>query len=80
VFYTSIVIDEGSKERTFCNLPVGGDMGRWIRHQNGLAKDELDAHCGVFSKSTSGHFDATVKESIDIIRTRMGQETISNSI
>jgi pimeloyl-ACP methyl ester carboxylesterase len=72
VFYTSIVTDQGNKERTFCNLPVDGDMGRWIRQENGLAKDEVEAHCGMFSKSTNDHFDDMVRESIDIIRTWIG--------
>jgi hypothetical protein len=47
-------------------------MGRWGHQENGLAKDEVEAHCGMFSKITNDYLDDMVRESIDIIRTWIG--------
>jgi hypothetical protein len=71
-FYTVITAssDDG-KERTFCLLPEERD-GRWIRQENGLAKDEVDAHCGMFTRGSNDHFDEMCIQSLQIIRSWIG--------
>ena len=68
VFYTVITADDG-EERTFCNLPADkeGEGGRWIRQENRLAKDEVEAHCGMFARSDNDHYEEMSMESLRII-------------
>jgi hypothetical protein len=74
VFYTVVTKpSDGGGERTFCNLPVDkSGCGRWIRQENGLAKDEVEAHCGIFSKSNNDHYENMSKESLSIIKDWIG--------
>jgi hypothetical protein len=74
VFYTVVTTpsDDGG-ERTFCNLPVDkGGCGRWIKQENGLAKDEVEAHCGMFSKINNDHYEEMCTESLSIIKDWIG--------
>jgi hypothetical protein len=64
-FYT--VMREQGEERTFCLLPEKRD-GRWIRQENGLAKDEVEAHCGMFLKAANEHYEEMCIRSLGIIR------------
>ena len=66
-FYT-VVVDKEEGERTFCNLPVQRGEGRWIRQENGVAKDEVEAHCGMFLRRENDHYEEMSRESIRIIR------------
>lgn len=69
-FYTVVVDKEG--ERTFCNLPVQREEGRWVRQENGVAKDEVEAHCGMFLRRENDHYEEMSRESIRIIRGWIG--------
>ena len=74
VFYTVLTkpSDDGG-ERTFCNLPVDkGGCGRWIRQENGLAEDEVDAHCGMFLKTNNDHYEEMCRESLSTIKDWIG--------
>lgn len=64
-FYT--VIREQKEERTFCLLPEKRDE-RWIRQENGLAKDEVEAHCGMFLRGANDHYEEMCYRSFGIIR------------
>ena len=73
VFYTVVREGGGAEERTFCNLPVGVGEGReeggmWLRQENGVAKDEVEAHCGMFLRRQNDHYEEMCTESIRIIR------------
>ena len=70
-FYT-VVVDKEEGERTFCNLPVKTEEGRWIRQENGVAKDEVEAHCGMFSRGENDHYEEMCGQSIRIIRDWIG--------
>jgi len=73
-FYTVVVDKVEGGERTFCNLPVGRERveGRWIRQENGVAKDEVEAHCGMFLRRENDHYEEMCRESIRIIRGWIG--------
>ena len=73
-FYTVVVDKVEGGERTFCNLPVGGERveGRWIRQENGVAKDEVEAHCGMFLRRENDHYEEMCRQSIRIIRDWIG--------
>lgn len=64
-FYT--VIREEREERTFCLLPEKRDE-RWIRQENGLAKDEVEAHCGMFLRPANDRYEEMCHRSLGIIR------------
>jgi hypothetical protein len=72
VFYTVVThpCDDGG-ERTFCNLPKERD-GVWIRQENGVAKDEVEAHCGMFSARENDHFGEMVDKSVRLIKGWIG--------
>ena len=70
VFYTVIKDNEG--ERTFCNVPKDNDEGKWVRQENWLAKDEVEAHCGMFLKKDNDHYDELCRESLRIIKDWIG--------
>lgn len=68
-FYTVVTAPcDDERERTFCNLPEDMGEGRWIRQENGLAKDEVEAHCGIFLRTNNDHYDEMCTESLRIIR------------
>jgi hypothetical protein len=67
-FYTVIWDKEAGEERTFCNVPKEGGEGRWVRQVNGLAKDEVEAHCGMFMKSTNDHYDQMCSDGLRMMR------------
>lgn len=64
-FYT--VMREGNEERTFCLLPEKRD-DKWIRQENWIARDEVEAHCGMFLRGQNDHFDEMCAGSLRIIR------------
>jgi len=72
VFYTVVTYpsDDGG-ERTFCNLPKERG-GIWIRQENGVAKDEVEAHCGMFSPGENDHFGEMVAKSVLLIKEWIG--------
>ena len=53
---------------TFCNIPEDKGENKWIRQENGLAKDEVDAHCGMFTRGSNDHFGEMCSESLQIIK------------
>jgi hypothetical protein len=67
-FYTVIWDREAREERTFCNLPKEGGEGRWVRQVNGVAKDEVEAHCGMFLKGNNDHYEEMCSEGLRIMR------------
>lgn len=82
VFYTVVTHpgeEEGQEgERTFCLLPqrgqevAEGGAGRWIRQENGLAKDEVEAHCTMFLKAYNDHYEELCRQSLGLIREWIG--------
>jgi hypothetical protein len=72
IFYTVVTYpsDDGG-ERTFCNLPKERG-GIWIRQENGVAKDEVEAHCGMFSPGENDHFGEMVGRSVRLIKEWIG--------
>ena len=71
VFYTVVTHpSEDGGERTFCNLPK--ERKGWIRQENGLAKDEVEAHCGMFSPGENDHFGDMVGTSVKLIKEWIG--------
>ena len=81
VFYTVVTqMGEGREEgeRTFCLLPQRGEevaegsLGRWIRQENGLAKDEVEAHCTMFLKAYNDHYEEMCRQSLGLIREWIG--------
>jgi hypothetical protein len=74
VFYTVVTTpSEDDKERTFCILPEVKEDGKWIRQENGLAKDEVDAHCGMFLAACNDHYDEMCRQSVQMIRDWIGR-------
>jgi hypothetical protein len=69
VFYsvTTAASAEGEGERTFCIVPADKMGGKWIRQENGLAKDEVEAHCGMFSRSSNDHYQDMCGESLRLL-------------
>src|SRR5271156_4710216 len=57
-------------ERVFCNLP--DDRTRWIRQENGIAGNEVDAHCTMFVKTYNDHYDEMCWQSLQLIREWVG--------
>lgn len=63
--------DGDAGDRTFCNVPR--EKGeKWIRQENGVVKDEVDAHCGMFSRGGNDHFEEMCRESLRILRDWIG--------
>jgi len=72
-FYTVVTRpgdDEG--ERTFCLLPQEKGNGMWIRQENGIAKDEVEAHCTMFLQAYNDHYEEMCNQSLGIIREWIG--------
>ena len=67
-FYTVIWDTEDREERTFCNLPKEGGEGKWVRQDNGLAKDEVEAHCGMFLRANNDHYDQMCSDGLRIMK------------
>ena len=67
-FYTVIWDKEDEEERTFCNLPKEGGEGKWVRQGNGLAKDEVEAHCGMFLRGNNDHYDQMCLDGLRIMK------------
>lgn len=74
VFYTVVTAAsaEDGGEVTFCIIPADKMDGKWIRQENGLAKDEVEAHCGMFSRSSNDHYAEMCKTSLQIIARWIG--------
>lgn len=64
-FYT--VMRVGGEERTFCLVPDRRDS-KWIRQENWVAGDEVEAHCGMFLRGMNDHFEEMCGRSLGIIR------------
>jgi hypothetical protein len=64
-FYT--VVGVGKEERTFCLLPNGEGEG-WIRQVNGLARDEVEAHCGMFELRSNDGYEEMRSRSLALIQ------------
>lgn len=69
VFYTVVTQhEEGDEERTFCLLPREREQGIWMRQENGVAKDEVEAHCTMFLEAYNDHYQDMCKQSLAIIK------------
>jgi hypothetical protein len=66
VFYTVINTTDYT-DGTFCIIPEDKE-GKWIRQENGLANDEVAAHCGMFSRASNDHYDEMTWHSIELIK------------
>lgn len=67
-FYTVMWDKQAGEERTFCNLPKEGGESRWVRQVNGLAKDEVEAHCGMFLRGNNDHYDQMCSEALGLLK------------
>jgi hypothetical protein len=67
VFYT-VVTQAEADERTFCLLPKEKGEGIWMKQENGLAKDEVEAHCTMFLEGFNDHYEEMTRQSLALIR------------
>jgi hypothetical protein len=77
-FYTVIgTRADGGGGRTFCELPQRfGEQ--WTRQQNDYARDEIAAHCGMFSPESNDHYEDMCWRSARLIKLWLEEHKKSN--